>query len=215
MGLSPWHSAIKRIFDFGMALVGLVLTFWIILLAWLASSIDTKSNGFFFQERVGRNGKLFRVVKIRTMSNVVGSSTTVTRSEDPRITRLGAFLRRTKIDELPQLYNVLIGDMSFVGPRPDVPGFADSLVGDDRVILSIRPGITGPATLEYRNEEAILDGVDDFESYNREVIWPDKVRINREYIEHYAFGKDIVYILQTVFSRRLKGSGNQSHQEGC
>jgi lipopolysaccharide/colanic/teichoic acid biosynthesis glycosyltransferase len=151
------------------------------------------------QDRVGRNGKTFKVIKVRTMRPVQGVETVVTTDQDPRITRLGRFWRKTKIDELPQLINVLKGDMSFVGPRPDVPGFADRLVGDKRLVLSIRPGITGPATLKYRDEEQILMGVEDPETYNREVIFPDKVRINLEYIREYSFWKDLKYIWVTVF----------------
>ena len=124
--------------------------------------------------------------------------TTVTRSGDPRITPLGRLLRKAKIDELPQLWNVLWGDMSFVGPRPDVPGFADSLVGEERQLLSIRPGITGPATLKYRNEEELLAAAEDPEVYNREVIWPDKVSINLEYIRDWRLSKDLQYIWKTV-----------------
>ncbi|QNI04714.1 sugar transferase [Halomonas sp. SH5A2] len=189
---------IKRSFDFLLALLGLLATTWLILLAWMAASLDTRSNGFFVQQRVGKDGHLFRVVKIKTMRPSRELSTTVTRSGDPRITPLGRFFRKTKIDELPQLWNVLLGDMSFVGPRPDVPGFADSLVGEERRLLSIRPGITGPATLKYRNEEELLAAAEDPEAYNREVIWPDKVRINLEYIRHWRLGKDLQYIWQTV-----------------
>jgi lipopolysaccharide/colanic/teichoic acid biosynthesis glycosyltransferase len=112
---------------------------------------------------------------------------------------LGRFWRKTKIDELPQLINVLKGDMSFVGPRPDVPGYADKLEGEDRIVLSVRPGITGPATLKYRDEEALLAGQKDPERYNNEVIWPDKVRINKEYIKSYSFKNDLVYIAKTIF----------------
>jgi lipopolysaccharide/colanic/teichoic acid biosynthesis glycosyltransferase len=122
----------------------------------------------------------------------------LTTSDDMRITRLGRFFRTTKIDELPQLINVFLGYMSFVGPRPDVPGFADSLQGEDRLILTIRPGITGPATLKFRSEEALLASASDPEQYNREVIFPEKVRLNREYIEQYSFWLDIKYILQTL-----------------
>jgi len=125
--------------------------------------------------------------------------TTVTKRGDPRITRLGAFFRRTKIDELPQLWNVLIGQMSFVGPRPDVPGFADKLTGNEREVLKLRPGITGPATLKYRNEEELLAAQSDPEKYNREVIFPDKVRINLDYMRNWSLRKDISYIWQTVF----------------
>lgn len=143
-------------------------------------------------------GKLFDVVKLRTMRDVAGIDTTATTRTDPRITKGGAFLRRFKLDELPQLWNVLTGDMSFVGPRPDVPGFADKLTGKDRIILSVRPGITGPATLKYKDEEEILAKQKNPDRYNREVIWPEKVTINREYIENYSFFKDIYYIFKTI-----------------
>ena len=196
--LPPFQAHLKRSFDFVLALLGLLATWWLILLAWIGASIDTHSNGFFIQKRVGQNGRIFRVVKIKTMRPVDSCGTTVTRRGDPRITRLGAFFRRTKIDELPQLWNVLIGQMSFVGPRPDVPGFADKLQGEERAMLSIRPGITGPATLKYRNEEEMLAAQDDPEAYNREVIWPDKVRINLKYIREWSLRRDIQYILETV-----------------
>jgi len=127
--------------------------------------------------------------------------TSITTKNDPRITSVGRFLRRFKLDELPQLINVLKGDMSFVGPRPDVPGFADKLKGKDRIILSIRPGITGPATLKYRNEEEILAKQPNPDKYNAEVIYPDKIRINREYVENYSFWKDMGYIIRTIVSR--------------
>ncbi len=198
-GLRPFQALKKRTFDVLWAALGLVLTWWLILLAWLAATVDTRSNGFFVQKRVGREGRIFRVVKIKTMRPVAAFDTTVTRLGDPRITPLGAFFRRTKIDELPQLWNVLLGDMSFVGPRPDVPGFADELEGEERAMLSIRPGITGPATLKYRNEEELLASQSDPEAYNRDVIWPDKVRINLEYIRTWSLRRDIQYILQTVF----------------
>ncbi|MGM7448772.1 sugar transferase [Idiomarina sp. ST20R2A10] len=190
---------IKRLFDFFLALFGLLATWWLIILAWLAASIDTRSNGFFIQTRVGKGGKLFKVIKIKTMRPTKQPGTTVTKRGDPRITRLGAFFRRTKIDELPQLWNVLIGQMSFVGPRPDVPGFADKLTGEERDVLKLRPGITGPATLKYRDEEELLAGQSDPEEYNREVIFPDKVRINLDYMRNWSLRKDISYIWQTVF----------------
>ena len=197
--MTTCESFQKRIFDLFFAALGLLVTWWLILLAWIAASIDTRSNGLFMQKRVGRNGKIFRVVKIKTMCPIASLDTTVTRRGDPRITTLGTFFRRTKIDELPQLLNVLVGDMSFVGPRPDVPGFADKLQGEERGMLSIRPGITGPATLKYRNEEEILAAQADAEAYNREVIWPDKVRTNLDYIRDWSLCRDIQYILQTVF----------------
>ena len=198
-GLSFLQAFQKRTFDLFLAALGLLVAWWLILLAWLAASIDTRSNGFFVQKRVGRNGKIFRVVKIKTMRPVAAFDTTVTRRGDPRITPLGAFFRRTKIDELPQLWNVFLGDMSFVGPRPDVPGFADTLEGEERAMLSIRPGITGPATLKYRNEEELLAAQEDPEAYNREVIWPNKVQINLDYIRNWSLARDIKYILDTVF----------------
>src|SRR5690606_5976569 len=139
-------------------------------------------------------GKPFHIVKLRTMRDGPKDPHAVTAQGDPRITRSGAFLRRSKIDELPQLWNVLVGDMSLVGPRPDVPGYADQLEGEDRIILSVRPGITGPATVKYRNEEALLGGQPDAVRYNREVIWPDKVRINREYLGQRSFRNDLKYL---------------------
>lgn len=193
--------AVKRSFDIVVATVGLLLTWWLILLAYAAASADTKKSGFFTQTRVGKDGELFKVIKIRTMRDNPSFTTTVTSVDDPRITSLGSFLRRTKIDELPQLINVLFGQMSFVGPRPDVPGFADELSGADGVILSVRPGITGPATLRFRNEEEILAGQPDPEKYNREVIFPEKVRLNREYVTNYSFRQDLRCIFQTVLHR--------------
>lgn len=196
--LSVSQQLQKRGFDLFISSLGLFLAWWIIIVAWFAASFDTRSNGFFIQKRVGRNGKIFRVVKLKTMRPVAGIDTSVTLRGDLRITPLGAFFRRTKIDELPQLWNVLVGDMSVVGPRPDLPGFADTLQGEARAVLSIRPGITGPATLKYRYEEELLALQTDPELYNREVIWPDKVRINLDYIRSWSLQRDIQYILETV-----------------
>jgi len=197
--MSHRDRILKRLFDFVGAFMGLLLLWWLILIAFILASIDTRQFGFFTQKRVGKGGKLFHVIKIRTMRDFPAITTTVTRENDPRITRLGRFWRKTKIDELPQLINVLLGQMSFVGPRPDVPGFADLLTGDDRIILSVRPGITGPATLKFRNEENLLAQQEDPEAYNREIVWPEKVRLNREYIERYSFWQDFKYIWQTIF----------------
>jgi lipopolysaccharide/colanic/teichoic acid biosynthesis glycosyltransferase len=188
----------KRIFDFTVSFFGLLASWWIILIAWIVATIETKSNGFFIQKRVGKDGKLFNVYKIKTMKKVDGIDTTITSANDVRITKSGKFFRDTKIDELPQLWNVLIGDMSFVGPRPDVQGYADKLEGDDRIVLTIRPGITGPASLKYKNEEEILSKQLNPKEYNDTVIWPDKVRINKEYIKNWSFKKDIKYIIKTV-----------------
>ena len=199
IGLLPGQAVIKRSFDLFFAILGLLLLWWVILLAAFISRLDTGLNGFFIQQRVGRLGILFNVIKIRTMKSVDNFQTTVTTDNDVRITAAGRFFRKTKIDELPQLINVLLGDMSFVGPRPDVPGFADQLVGDERNVLSLRPGITGPATLQYRNEEKLLASVDNPEQYNRDVIFPDKVKINLEYIKNYSLSNDIKYISSTIF----------------
>lgn len=197
-GLSTRQRYCKRGFDLVVSLVALLGTLWLIIIAWLVATVDTGENGLFSQARVGKDGKIFRVYKIRTMRTISGA-TTVTVLNDPRITRFGRIFRKTKIDELPQLINVLLGQMSFVGPRPDVPGYADKLTGNDRIILTVRPGITGPATLQYRNEEQLLAKQDDPRRYNDEVLYPEKVRINREYIENYSFMKDMRYILLTIF----------------
>ena len=199
IGLSAKQKMLKRSFDLCFSVLGLLVTWWIVCFAWLAASLDTKSNGFFIQARVGRDGRIFQVVKIKTMRPRLGTTTTVTQRGDPRITRLGAFLRKSKIDELPQLWNVLRGDMSFVGPRPDVPGYADHLRGPERALLCVRPGITSPATIFYRNEEALLAEQPNPEEYNRSVIWPNKVRMNLEYIANWSLKWDVQLILKTVF----------------
>ncbi|WP_083331060.1 sugar transferase [Halofilum ochraceum] len=199
-GLSSPQATAKRGFDLLVAVVVLVLTFWLILFAWIAATLDTRANGFFTQERVGHRGRPFRVIKLRTMRSDASEPTNVTTSADARITRLGRVFRRTKLDELPQLINVLKGDMSLVGPRPDVPGFADELNGGDRLILTVRPGITGPATLKYRDEEALLAAVGDPEAWNRDVLWPDKVRLNREYVRNWSFRRDLYYLWKTLFA---------------
>ena len=198
---------LKYIFDRGMAFVGLGLL-WPVL-AGVAVAIKVKMPGgpvIFKQKRVGRNGRLFTMYKFRSMTvNHGGSSVSV--AGESRITPLGAKLRRYKLDELPELWNVLIGDMSFVGPRPDVPGYADQLSGDDREVLLLRPGITGPASLKYRDEEELLSRQADPQRYNDEVIFPDKVRINRYYLHHYSFVVDIRMIVCTVLGRRMTYAG--------
>ena len=190
---------VKRIFDVSLSFIGLSVTWPIILIAWLIATIETRENGFFLQKRVGENGKLFTIIKIKTMKSG-NINSTITTADDPRITKSGKIFRKLKIDELPQLINVLKGDMSFVGPRPDVPGYADKLEGEDRIILSVKPGITGPATLKYKNEEEILAKVDNPKEYNDKIIWPDKVRINKEYIKNWSLKEDIKIILKTIFS---------------
>lgn len=197
-GLRRDQAALKRTFDLALALVVLITTFWLIAAAWLAARIDTRASGFFVQERIGRHGKPFRLIKIRTMRADGSPGSSVTVLGDPRITTVGVFLRRWKLDELPQVLNVLRGDMSIVGPRPDVAGLADKLDGLDRIVLSVRPGITGPATLKYRDEEIVLSRVADPDRHSREVIFPDKTRINRAYVENWSFGNDLRCIWRTI-----------------
>ena len=190
----------KRLFDLIVSGIGLLITFPIILIAALLVRINYRESGFFTQSRIGKNGKEFKIIKIKTMSSNVKFDTTVTTKNDPRITKLGRIYRKAKIDELPQLINVFKGEMSFVGPRPDVKEIIYTIPEEVRdVFLSIRPGITGPATIKYRNEEEILASVEEPEMYNDEVIFPDKVEINLDYIRNYNFLKDIGYILKTVF----------------
>jgi len=196
--MNLWQRFIKRGFDLFFSLTGLIVVGWLILICWLLASVDTRKNGIFTQERIGKNGRLFKIMKIRTMRPRPGITTVVTSRDDPRITMLGSMLRRFKLDELPQLVNVLLGEMSFVGPRPDVASFADSLTGDDRIILTVRPGITGPATLAFRNEEELLTQSDDPELFNRNVIYPEKIRLNRQYVEEYSLVKDVLYIIATL-----------------
>lgn len=197
----------KYLFDRVVSFVGL-LFLWPVL-AVVAVLIRVKMPGgpvIFKQQRVGRYGKLFTMYKFRSMT-VSHSGSSVSVAGESRITPLGAKLRRYKLDELPELWNVMIGDMSFVGPRPDVPGYADSLTGRDRDVLKLRPGITGPASLKYRNEEEILASVDDPVKYNDQVIFPDKVRINLYYLNHQSFWTDIKLIICTVLGKRIMYNG--------
>lgn len=199
----------KWIFDRVVSFVGL-LFLWPVLII-VAVLIRCKMPGgpvLFTQKRVGRHGKLFTIYKFRTMTVSHGGSS-VSVAGEARITPLGATLRRFKLDELPELWNVLIGDMSFVGPRPDVPGYADQLTGDDRRILELRPGITGPASLKYRDEEELLAKVENPQVYNDTVIYPDKIKLNLYYLDHYSFIKDIQMIFCTVLGKRMKYAGEE------
>ena len=189
----------KRAFDIVASLAGVLLLAPVIVLCWLVATIDTRSNGFFIQKRIGRHGRIIRVCKIKTMYPSDTQRSPIASRNLASISRSGRFLRKYKLDELPQLFNVLAGSMSFVGPRPDVPGYADRLQGVDRIILSLRPGITGPASIKYQDEEVILAAVDDPEKYNDRIIWPDKVRINREYFNNYSLLRDLRYIFHTIF----------------
>lgn len=227
---------IKFIFDRVVALIGLLFLWPIILITAILVKLKMPGGpAFFVQKRVGKDGKLFDCHKFRSMT-VKHSGSSVSVAGDSRITPFGAKLRHYKIDELPGLWDVLIGNMSFVGPRPDVPGYADLLQGDDRKVLKLRPGITGPATLKYRVEdEMIASFVADIKSgrkvelgnailpenlnqmsdqeiavwYNDNVIYPDKVRLNKHYYEHYSFIKDIEMIFATVLGFKVKFAGEQ------
>ena len=225
---------LKRIFDRVVAFFGL-LFLWPVLLI-VAVLVKVKMPGgpaFFVQKRVGKDGKLFDCHKFRTMTvrptpnpsllkegnNQAWSSVSV--AGDSRITPFGATLRHYKLDELPGLWDVLIGNMSFVGPRPDVPGYADQLQGDDRRVLQLRPGITGPATLKYRLEDEMISEYvaqkqkegdtrpmqEIAVEYNDTVIYPDKVRINLYYLDHYSFIKDIQMIFCTVLGKKMEYGG--------
>lgn len=194
---------LKYLFDRIVAFFGLIV--FSPVLCVVALLIRAKMPGgpvLFTQQRVGRHGRLFTIYKFRTMVVDHGGSS-VSVAGESRITPLGATLRKYKIDELPELWNVLIGDMSFVGPRPDVPGYADALTGDDREVLSLRPGITGPASLKYRNEEELLAAVEDPQRYNDEVIFPDKVRLNRIYLHNWSLWMDLRLLWATVLGRKL------------
>ena len=211
----------KRLFDIVASLCGLLLIWWIFpLVAFLIHKKMPGGSAFFVQKRVGKGGKLFKCHKFRSMV-VSHNGSSVSVAGDSRITPFGAKLRHYKIDELPELWDVLVGNMSFVGPRPDVPGYADQLKGEDRVVLKLRPGITGPATLKYRLEDEMIsdyvakrqlegdhrEAQDIAVEYNDQVIYPDKVRINRYYYEHYSFCKDIQMIFCTVLGKKMKYAG--------
>ncbi|PMO34028.1 sugar transferase [Vibrio breoganii] len=195
----------KRSFDLILSSIGIFLVWPLILLGWLLASLSTRSNGFFLQKRVGKDSRIFKVIKLKTMVNSNSSDSSITALNSSRITNTGAFLRRTKLDELPQLLNVLLGDMSFVGPRPDVPGYADKLTGDDRKLLTVRPGITGLATLYFKKEEEILRNISDAKTFNDTVVYPIKVKLNLHYIENWSLKLDIDLILQTVFGTTVFG----------
>jgi lipopolysaccharide/colanic/teichoic acid biosynthesis glycosyltransferase len=196
--MSRTDILMKRAFDIVAALAGLIVVSPIICICWIVAALETRSNGFFIQKRIGRHGRIIHVCKIKTMYPANGRRSPIASRNLSSITRSGRLFRKYKLDELPQLFNVLVGSMSIVGPRPDVPGYADRLQGRDKVILMLRPGITGPASIKYKDEESILAGVDDPETYNDRVIWPDKVRINREYFVNYSLLRDVKYIVHTI-----------------
>ncbi|MDD3723429.1 MAG: sugar transferase [Lutibacter sp.] len=180
----------KHIFDILFAIVGIALLGWLILICWLLASIDTKSNGLFIQKRIGQFGKSFNIFKLKSIKEVNDIKT---------ISGFGNFIRKTKIDELPQLFNVLIGNMSIVGPRPDVPGYYDKLQGEERKILELKPGLTSPATLKYANEETLLAQQENPLYYNDTILFPDKVKLNLDYYYTHTFFGDLKIIWKTIF----------------
>ena len=190
---------IKRFFDLTFSLIGILILFPLMLIISLVIKLDSKGPIFFIQNRVGKDGKLFAMIKFRSMSVFQTSKSTVSVKGDIRITKVGSFIRKYKLDELPELWNVLLGHMSIVGPRPDVKGFADELKGEDRKILNLRPGITGPASLKYANEEELLSNQENPEVYNKKVIFPDKVRINLDYYYNQNLILDLKIIFATIF----------------
>lgn len=192
---------LKYLFDRLLALLALLVMFPVLVMIAIAIKVSSKGPVFFRQIRVGKDGRNFTIIKFRTMMKN-DSLNTITASGDSRITKTGAFLRKWKLDELPELVNVLLGEMSFVGPRPDVPGYADLLKGDERRILALRPGITGPASLKYYNEEEILAGVKNPKEYNNLVIFPDKVKINLKYLERHTLFEDIRIIIFTILRKQ-------------
>tara|TARA_B100001248_G_scaffold34169_1_gene21920 strand:+ start:261 stop:845 length:585 start_codon:yes stop_codon:yes gene_type:complete len=189
---------LKRTFDILLSVSAIFLLFPFFLLVSFLIVIDSGFPIFFLQKRIGRGAKEFNIIKFRTMKKN-NENITITVSDDSRITRIGKYLRKTKIDELPEILNVLFGQMSFVGPRPDVKGYADKLKGANRKILALRPGITGPASLKYYNEEYILSQKSNPKKYNDEVIFPDKVKINMDYFHNRSFFLDLKIIFATIF----------------
>lgn len=190
---------IKYIFDRLFSLILLVILSPVMLVIFILHKIKMPKGSFLYRQvRVGKDAKLFRIFKIRTLvdDSELGGSVTV--AGDERILPFGKWLRESKVDTFFELINILIGDMSFVGPRPDVPGYADKLESDDRIILKMRPGLTGPASIKYRHEDKILAEQDDPLRYNDEVIWPDKVKINKEYYENWSVWRDISILWKTI-----------------
>ena len=191
---------LKYLFDRFFSLIGLIILSPFLLVLFIVYKIKMPKGNFLYRQvRVGKDGKLFRIFKIRTMMDDSEEEGSITTIDDERVLPFGRWLRESKVDTFLELINILIGDMSFVGPRPDVPGYADKLEGDDRVILKMRPGLTGPASIKYRHEDKILAQQDNPIKYNDEVIWPDKVKINKEYYKNWSVWLDISIMWKTIF----------------
>lgn len=196
--MTTWQLFRKRSFDIVLALFGIiVLTIPMVVVAMLVR-LTSPGPTFYRQIRIGRRGVPFRILKFRTMTVGADKQGSITTSKDLRITPVGHWLRRLKLDEFPQLFNVLIGKMSFVGPRPDVPGYADRLEGEERKVLELIPGVTGPASIVFRDEEVLLANVDDPKRFNDKVLFPEKVRLNLEYLDQWSLVRDVGFIIITV-----------------
>jgi len=196
----PYNTRLKRGFDIVASTFGLIIISPFLLIIALAIGLEGQGSVIFSQARTGRYGKPFVIYKFRTMK-VNSRGNTVTIKGDGRITSVGRILRKFKLDELPELWNVVRGDMSLVGPRPDMPDLTGTLTGEEKLILELRPGVTGPATLKYANEEELLAAQDDPKKFNDEVLWPDKVQINLDYYRSMNLMIDLMIILKTVFRR--------------
>lgn len=194
--LSTQQRRVKRGLDVVLAMLLVLLLLLPLVIILIAATLDTRQSGWFSQTRIGKNGRPFKIYKIRTLKE----EPKLFGNEAAHSSAFGRFLRRWHIDEWPQLFNILKGEMSFVGPRPDLPGYADTLQGEDRLLLSLRPGLTGPASLKYRNEEALLQAQADPESYYRNQLWPDKVKINITYLQTYSFYLDLRILLKTIWN---------------
>ena len=190
---------IKRLFDLIFSFFSIILLSPIFIIVAFLIKLDSKGPVFFLQDRVGLNGRVFKIIKFRSMKINQDNSLTITLENDDRITNIGKKIRKYKIDELPELFNVFLGEMSVVGPRPDVPGYANLLEGEDRNILKLRPGITSKASIKYANEEALLLNQEDPVAYNDNVIFPDKVKMNLNYYENNNIWIDIKIIFATLF----------------
>jgi len=183
--------SVKRLFDLFFSVTALLILSWILIIVYLIACIDVSANGLFLQKRIGQDSKPFTIFKFQTIN-----------PRTQKISAVGQFLRNFKLDELPQLLNVALGNMSFVGPRPDIPGYYDTLSGDDRKILKMKPGITGPASLKYSNEEKLLSSQQNPQKYNDEVIFPDKVKINLEYQKKQSLFLDLKIIFYTILLKK-------------
>tara|TARA_B100000809_G_C15118386_1_gene523300 strand:+ start:136 stop:726 length:591 start_codon:yes stop_codon:yes gene_type:complete len=195
--LTKKQQLLKRFFDVVMSILLLPFLLLPVILLIIIATLRTKQFGIFMQQRIGKEGKPFSFYKIRSLK---GSNHQDINDITMHQTNFGKWLRVSKLDELPQLFNVINGTMSWVGPRPDIPGYADQLKGEDQIILSVKPGITGPATIKYKNEDLLLLQQNDPLIYNDTVIWPDKVAINKLYVKHWRLINDIGYLWKSVFA---------------